>query len=259
VAWVAGLSGSSKALREPRQEVVVTTLRDELCTRLFEPGLPWVFAAASSARGLAGAKGDASGANKVAAVENVLGDLDLVERVRNGDGTAFRGLVERYQGRVFALVFGMLRNREDALDVTQDTFIKAFRNLGTFRGDSSFHTWLFRIGMNLAIDLIRSHGRSRVGEYNDAVAVEEEGDVEWTPDHLRRSPGKDLERQELYGRIMDAMQQLPPDHREVILLREIEGLSYKEIAEAMDIPEGTVMSRLFYARKRLQALLQDLR
>jgi RNA polymerase sigma-70 factor (ECF subfamily) len=188
-----------------------------------------------------------------------LSDADLVALVQGGDATAFRGLVERFQGRIYAHVYGMIRNREEARDLTQETFVKAYRNLSTFRGESSFTTWLYRIASNVTIDHIRKHQRVQVGGYDDQVAVREEGDGRWEPDHLRRSPGRDLERQQLYQRVMDAMQTLPPDQRQVVLLREIEGFSYREIAEAMGIPEGTVMSRLFYARKRLQAILKDLR
>jgi RNA polymerase sigma-70 factor (ECF subfamily) len=191
--------------------------------------------------------------------EKVLTDHDLVNLVRDGDANAYRALVEKYQHRVFAIVFGMVRNREEALDITQNAFVKAYTGLSGFRAEASFHTWLIKIAMNLCIDFFRERTRKRTGEYDDALDHDGKNAGEWTADHLRRSPGRDLERQELYHRVMDAMQRLPPDHRQVILLREIEGLSYKEIAEAMDIPEGTVMSRLFYARKRLQAMLQDLR
>jgi len=191
--------------------------------------------------------------------EHDLSDMDLVVLVQQGDTTAFRGLVERFQNRIYAHIYGMIRNREEARDLTQETFVKAFRNLGGFRGESSFTTWLYRIASNVTIDHIRKHSRVRVGGYDDEVAIKEEGDGRWEPDHLRRSPGRDLERQRMYQRVMDAMQALPPDQRQVVLLREIEGFSYKEIAEAMGIPEGTVMSRLFYARKRLQAILKDLR
>lgn len=185
-----------------------------------------------------------------------LSDQDLVQLVLDGDTTAYRGLVERYQGRVYALVYGMVRNREDARDIVQEAFVKAYRNLRTYRREASFHAWLFRIAMNLAIDQIRSKIRHPQGEFDEKIDQREAGS-EYAVDHLRRHPGRDLERQRLYERIMNAMQQLPVDQRQVVLLREIEGLSYKEIADTMDIPEGTVMSRLFYARKKLQDLLKD--
>lgn len=188
-------------------------------------------------------------------LQKELQDLDLVNLVLEGDATAFRGLVERYQGRVYALVYGMVRNREDARDLVQDAFVKAYRNLKGFRKEASFHTWLYRIAMNVTIDHIRKHSRVRTSEYDDRLdSGEDQG--QWTTDHLKRHPGRDLERQRLYDRIMAAMQKLSPEQRQVVLLREIEGLSYKEIAATMEIPEGTVMSRLFYARKKLQAMLE---
>ncbi len=209
----------------------------------------------------AGHDGPTPGAARagVAEPERVLDDSDLVDRVRAGDTTAYRGLVERYQNRVYGLVYGMVRDREEARDLTQEAFVKAYRNLSGFRQDASFHTWLFRISMNVAIDHIRKHQRVHTAEYDDTLDHDEQGLDAWDADHLRRSPARDHERQRLYDRIMAALQHLSPEHRQAVLLREIEGLSYKEIAEAMDIPEGTVMSRLFYARKRLQELLEDLR
>ena len=217
-------------------------------------GVPFrdLLAAAVSSEGGSGGAARSAPADK----PRDLTDTDLVNLVRDGDATAFRGLVERYQGRVYALIYGMVRNREDARDLVQEAFVKSYRNLKGFRQDASFHTWLYRIAMNLTIDHLRKHTRYRSAEF-DEQRVTGEGDARWTTDHLNRHPGRDLERQRLYERIMNAMQELPPDQRQVVLLREIEGLSYKEIAETMDVPEGTVMSRLFYARKKLQQLLQD--
>ena len=194
-------------------------------------------------------------ASAAAEVPDELTDKDLIERVRAGDGTAFRGLVERYQERVYTLVYGMVRNVEDAKDLTQEAFVKAYRKLDSFRLDSSFYTWLYRIAMNGAIDHIRRQSRRQESEYDDARAPAEDGAFE--ADHLRRNPGRDLERKQLYDRIMDAMQQLSAEHRQIVLLREIEGLSYREIAESLDLAEGTVMSRLFYARKQLQQALRS--
>jgi RNA polymerase sigma-70 factor, ECF subfamily len=209
--------------------------------------------------GRTGTQADAARGDAAAEPERVLDDTDLVDRVRAGDTTAYRGLVERYQNRVYSLVYGMVRDREEARDLTQEAFIKAYRNLAGFRQDASFHTWLFRIAMNVTIDHIRKHQKFRTAEYDDTLDHDEQAMDTWEADHLKRSPTRDHERQRLYDRIMAALQHLSPEHRQAVLLREIEGLSYKEIAEAMDIPEGTVMSRLFYARKRLQELLEDLR
>ncbi len=188
-----------------------------------------------------------------------LSDADLVALVQGGDTTAFRGLVERFQGRIYAHIYGMIRNREEARDLTQESFVKAFRNIGGFRREAKFTTWLYRIASNVTIDHIRKQRRMRTTEFDERIGHADQGDEVWEPDHLKRSPGRDLQRQRLYGRIMAAMQKLPDDQRQVVLLREIEGFSYREIAETMGIPEGTVMSRLFYARKKLQVLLGDLK
>ena len=213
------------------------------------------------AQGLAAMAGPVRGGGAAptpgAKPDQELSDTDLVDLVQGGDATAFRGLVERFQGRIYAHIYGMIRNREEARDLTQEAFVKAYRNIGGFRREASFTTWLYRIASNVTIDYIRKHRRVRMSEFDERIGHQEQGDEVWDPDHLRRSPGRDLERTQLYGRIMDAMQKLPDDQRQAVLLREIEGFSYREIAETMGIPEGTVMSRLFYARKKLQALLQE--
>jgi RNA polymerase sigma-70 factor (ECF subfamily) len=181
-------------------------------------------------------------------------DLELLRAVKGGDATAFRGLVEKYQGRVYAMTYGMVRNREDARDITQDAFVKAYNNLESFRLESSFYTWLYRIAMNLAIDFIRKRTRQGTTSYEESIATRDEDGV-ISEVHHEDDPRKLLERKRLYEKIMEAMEKLPADQREAILLRELEGLSYKEIADIMDIPEGTVMSRLYYARKKLQKVL----
>ncbi|MCO4744189.1 MAG: sigma-70 family RNA polymerase sigma factor [Proteobacteria bacterium] len=183
-----------------------------------------------------------------------LDDSEMVLAVRDGDTTAFRGLVEKYQGRVYSMLYGMLRNREDARDVTQDAFVKAFHRLDSFRLESSFYTWLYRIAMNLAIDLVRKRKRRQTTSFEEDIATRD-GDGEIAAAHSEDGPNKVLQRKRLYKRIMDAVETLPEDQKQAILLRELEGLSYKEISEIMGIPEGTVMSRLFYARKKLQKLL----
>lgn len=185
-----------------------------------------------------------------------LEDAEMVLAVREGDTTAFRGLVEKYQGRVYSMLYGMLRNREDARDITQDAFVKAFHNLDSFRLESSFYTWLYRIAMNLAIDLVRKRKRRQTSSYEEEIATRD-GDGEIAEVHHEDGPSRTLQRKRLYKRIMDAVDTLPDDQKQAILLRELEGLSYKEIADIMGIPEGTVMSRLFYARKKLQKLLAD--
>lgn len=183
-------------------------------------------------------------------------DRALVEAVLAGDATAYRGLVERYQRRVYSLVVGMVRDKEDARDLTQEAFIKAYKNLDRFRLESSFYTWLYRIAMNAAIDHLRKAKKRKHTEFDEQIATKE-SDGSVSDRHVQSNPAKDLHNKQLSGRIMDAMDQLSPEHRKIVLLREIEGLSYKEIAATLEIAEGTVMSRLFYARRKLQQLLQD--
>jgi RNA polymerase sigma-70 factor, ECF subfamily len=185
-------------------------------------------------------------------------DGELVERARRGDREAFRGLVERYQRKVAALALGMLRNREDALDIVQDTFTKAFQSLDKFKGDSSFYTWIYRIGVNLCIDHQRRESRYvQVGgdldEPGEEVAPPSPEDLE------RDEPFETARSTEIGTHLVEAINELTPEHRAVILLREVDGLSYEEISQVLDCPKGTVMSRLHYARRQLQARLRGLR
>lgn len=183
-------------------------------------------------------------------------DREVVEAVLAGDPSAYRFLVERYQGRVYAMLCGMVRDREEARDLTQDTFVRAFHNLDRFRLESSFYTWLYRIAMNLAIDHGRKASRVKATEFDDGVAAKGVDGV-LDPGHNTLNPARALERKRLHARIHAALEELSPEHRQIILLREVEGLSYKEISDVLELPEGTVMSRLFYARKKLQTALKD--
>lgn len=186
-------------------------------------------------------------------------DWDLVRLAGDGDREAFRELVERYQRRVLAVVTGMLHDREAALDVTQETFIKAYRSIGRFKGDASFYTWIYRIAVNLAIDYQRREWRRPIvdgsrgpGESMNDELVDRLGD---------EAPGADpfqaAKDSELRERVREAIDELTPDHKAVILLRELEGLSYEEISRVMQCSKGTVMSRLHYARKKLQKRLKE--
>ncbi|MEQ8455431.1 MAG: sigma-70 family RNA polymerase sigma factor [Sandaracinaceae bacterium] len=189
-----------------------------------------------------------------------IGDRVLVERVQGGDEQAFRTLYERYHRRAFAVAFGVVKNKQDALDVVQDGFVKVHKHIGKFQGTSSFYTWLYRIIMNLSIDHVRRRKNSKGLEYDDAVrreADEVAGDGTLLPRILDANPGKTVVRRELLEKIQGALDELPEYHREVILLREIEGLSYEEMSEALGVPKGTIMSRLFHARKKMQAALSD--
>lgn len=181
-------------------------------------------------------------------------DEELVEKIRQGDRTAFRTLVEKYQRRIYAVAYGLLGNREDALDAVQEAFIKAYRSLEGFKGKSSFYTWLYRIAANTAIDLGKKGSRREEVEFREEIeANEEKGNYPIAP--TSKDPASELMKKELGALIEDAIQKLPPEQRTAIVLREIEGLSYREIAKVMRCSQGTVMSRLHYGRKKLQELL----
>jgi RNA polymerase sigma-70 factor (ECF subfamily) len=184
-------------------------------------------------------------------------DWDLVQQARGGDRDAFRVLVERYQGKVAALAVGMLRSREDALDVVQETFTRAYQNLDRFKGDSGFYTWLYRIAFNLCIDAQRRD--SKLPQVSLTPGDRGEDSVPATADALRRDePFESARNVEIARRVQAAISELTHDHRAVILLREVEGLSYEEISQVLRCPKGTVMSRLHYARQQLQARLRGL-
>ena len=183
-----------------------------------------------------------------------ISDMELVERIRSGDRQAYQGLVEKYQQRVYTIAYGVLHNREDALDVSQDVFIKAYRKLKNFRGASSYYTWLYRITVNMAIDHQRRRKNIVEVEYDERIGGDEESDTQSrTPQP--ENPAEALERKELNQLIMGAIQALPEEQKTILLLREVEGLSYEEIAEVTRISMGTVMSRIHYGRKKLREVL----
>ena len=183
-------------------------------------------------------------------------DHDLVRAARGGDREAFRTLFERYHRRAYTLAYGMLRNQDDALDVVQDAFIKAHEHLDKFEGASSFYTWLYRIVMNLAIDLLRKHRRVSPVELD---VLDAGADDALLPKLLGGNPGRALLDKEIRARIAAALAVLSDNHRTVLVLRELEGLSYEEMARAMNCSKGTIMSRLFHARRNMQKRLVDLR
>lgn len=198
--------------------------------------------------------GDASAQHHNA--EDRARDLALVKRVQAGDHGAFRELFDRYNKRVFAVAFGVLKNRQDAADCVQEGFVKVYKHLPNFQGTSSFYTWLYRIVMNLAIDQLRRRKTSRPAEYDERRESEEPGDDAIMSRMLDENPRKAVIRRELVQRMEAALAELPEYHRQVILLREVEGMSYEEMAETLEVPKGTIMSRLFHARKKMQESLR---
>ena len=184
-------------------------------------------------------------------------DAALIERCRAGDIAAFEPLVEKYRQRVWRLAYNVLRDREEAWDVSQEAFVRAWQALPNFRGQSAFYTWLFRIVMNVAADRARSRaargrafGTERIPEEDwDRVLVDQPAEA--TPDAAAAGAQQ-------RARIERALATLSDDHRRIVVLSDIEGLSYKEIADVLEIPMGTVMSRLHNARKRLKVALGPL-
>jgi len=180
-------------------------------------------------------------------------DRDLVEQARQGDRESFGTLVRRHQDRAFNLAYQIIRNREDALDISQEAFAKAYTSLATFRGEASFTTWLHRIVVNLAIDSLRRKQRSGIATYDDTRAAPEEWDAGLT---APEGPATALETKQVRALLARGIAQLPPAQRAVLVLREIEGMSYEEISRTVGCTLGTVMSRLYYARRKLQQVLK---
>ena len=188
-------------------------------------------------------------------------DRSLVERSRKGDHDAFRIIFERYRRRAYALALGVVHNPDTALDVVQEAFLRAHRSIESFEGHASVYTWLYRIVMNASIDILRKQGRSKIVDYDDAVAhLESEAPADaaaLVPQLVRGNPAKEMARREIREKIDEALEQLSPNHRAVLILREIDGLSYEEMAKVMKCSKGTIMSRLFHARKNMQRMLLD--
>lgn len=180
----------------------------------------------------------------------------LVRKVLDGDGEAYRVLVERYQERLYYVCYGFVRNKEDARELAQEAFVKAYRNLPRFQFRSKFYSWLSRIASNLCIDWLRRMKVRKAEAFDEGIAAKDSPGV-LSMAHYKNDPGRAAEDAQLRVRLAEAIEELPDQQRQAIILREIDGLAYKEIAEIMEIPEGTVMSRLYYARKKLQKALQE--
>jgi RNA polymerase sigma-70 factor (ECF subfamily) len=183
-------------------------------------------------------------------------DRELVERCQRGELEAYEILVGRYRQRVYALAYGMLRNEQDAIDLSQETFVKGWQAIGGFKKNASFYTWLYRIATNLCIDQTRKRDRRPTVPFEETNDPEADANVEIPPSN-QPLPTEELRRKELREQIDTALAELSPEHRVVIQLREFDGLDYSEIAKATGCSLGTVMSRLHYARKHMQKLLKD--
>lgn len=180
-------------------------------------------------------------------------DRELVREARAGSHPAFEELVRRYAPRAYRAAYRVVRDPEQAEDIVQEALIKAYRSLQSFQSRSSFYTWLYRIVVNLALDRRRRERRGPKLEWDDAVAKEVDPRVA-AP--VAPDPETESRRHEVRELVARGVQELPDGQREVLLLREVEGLSYEEIAQTMRISKGTVMSRLHYARKKMTAFLK---
>lgn len=180
----------------------------------------------------------------------------LVARAREGDLSAYDALVQRYQERIYATVYHMTSNNEDANDLAQETFIKGFQALSSFKGGSSFYTWIYRIAVNKTINFLKQRKNRFHMSLNDLDA-----NAEHDPDLVslvsEKTPRRELNLVELQEKLNEAMQRLSEVHRTVVTLHDVQGLSHDEIADILECNVGTVRSRLFYARQQLQAYLSD--
>jgi RNA polymerase sigma factor (sigma-70 family) len=183
-------------------------------------------------------------------------DSQLVNAARNGDMRAYDELIRRYQDRIYGTIYHMTSNHEDANDLAQETFIKAYSALKSFKGDSSFYTWVYRIAVNKTINFLKTRKNKKSLSLNDL-----DFNVENDPDLVAfvsdKTPRRDAALAELQEKLNAAMQKLSDVHRMVVTLHDVQGLSHEEIANIMGCNVGTVRSRLFYARQQMQAYLSD--
>jgi RNA polymerase sigma-70 factor, ECF subfamily len=183
-------------------------------------------------------------------------EMVLVRRARHGDLSAYDELVRRYQERIYATVYHMTANHEDANDLAQEAFIKGFQALKSFKGGSSFYTWLYRIAVNKTINFLKQR-KNRAQLSLDDLDFNAEHDPDLVALISDKTPRREINLAELQEKLNEAMQKLSEPHRLVVTLHDVQGLSHEEIAEIMDCNIGTVRSRLFYARQQLQAYLSD--
>ncbi len=191
-----------------------------------------------------------------AAIEPVVAEMDLVRQAQQGDLEAYDELVQRYQQRIYATVYHMTSNHEDANDLAQDSFIKAFQALKSFKGGSSFYTWLYRIAVNKTINFLKQR-KNRVHMSLNDLDFNAENNPDLVALISDKTPRRDAGLKELQEKLNAAMLKLSEPHRLVVVLHDVQGMSHDEVAEVMDCNIGTVRSRLFYARQQLQSLLTD--
>jgi RNA polymerase sigma-70 factor (ECF subfamily) len=185
-----------------------------------------------------------------------LEDLELVRRSQQGDLCSYDELIRRYQERIYATIYHMTSNHEDANDLAQETFIKGFQALKSFKGDSSFYTWVYRIGVNKTINFLKQRKNKTHMSLND-LDFNAENDPDMVALVSDKTPRRDANLNELQEKLNAAILKLSPVHRLVVTLHDVQGLSHEEIGKMMDCNIGTVRSRLFYARQQLQAYLSD--
>ncbi len=183
-------------------------------------------------------------------------EMVLVRQARQGDLEAYDELVRRYQERIYATVYHMTSNHEDANDLAQEAFIKAFRALNSFKGGSSFYTWVYRIAVNKTINFLKQR-RNKSQLSLDDLDFNAEHDPDLVALISDKTPRRDASLAELQEKLNEAMQRLSEPHRMVVTLHDVQGLSHEEIADIMECNIGTVRSRLFYARQQLQGYLSD--
>jgi len=177
-------------------------------------------------------------------------ETEVISRCQQGDQEALKEIFDKYHKKVYRIAYGVVRQREEALDIVQEVFIKLFRSIKNFKGRSHFYTYLYRMVMNTAIDHARRAGKQFIS------SLDEEGSFE-PSDEIEKGPERILLHKELEERVKLAMDKLPAEQKAALIFRDVEGLSYQEMAEAMGCSIGTVMSRLHYGRKKMQELLKD--
>lgn len=185
--------------------------------------------------------------------ESSVPDSELVRQVQNGNATAFDALIERYKGRLYGVLYNMLSNHEDAADLSQEVFLKAFKSIQKFRSDSNFYTWLYRIGVNTGLNHLKKRKEAALSLNPWNPEAEEEPILNQLA--AKESVGESLDQDELRIKLNESLQKLSEEHRTVVVLHDIEGMKHQDIARVLGCSEATARSRLFYAHQQLQGLL----